>query len=120
MSLRELQNRLDLAGAKLSVLDGKLSVRMPSDSLTPEIKSALREHRDVLIVEVQSRQVRFEARMEVAAEGERRRRLGLALPLCWLPRDVREERAAIQEFDGGLTRGAAEEAAGLSNGGTDG
>ena len=54
-------------------------------------------------------------RLDIAAKGDELRRRGLGLPLCLLPEDAREERAAIMEFDGGLTREAAEHAAGLTS-----
>jgi hypothetical protein len=53
-------------------------------------------------------------RLAVAARGDELRRLGLAVPLCWLPDDDRQERAAIMEYDGHLPREAAERAAGLT------
>jgi hypothetical protein len=53
-------------------------------------------------------------RLAVAAKGDELRRRGWALPLCMLPEDARQERAAIMEFDGGLSREAAERAAGLT------
>jgi hypothetical protein len=120
-------------GITLAISGANLTVDHNGE-LTDEDRQLIRDHKADLLAELSESSATEQAapapgpddrsscpypwvtpeRLEVAAKGERRRRRGEAQPLCWLPEETRQERAAIMEFDGGLTREEAERAAGLT------
>jgi hypothetical protein len=123
MTLSELQSCLDRLGVKLSL---QLVVGAPAGAMTPEVKHALATHKPALLamLAVGSPPVR--------PDWDRlsRERWGPAVddsaPGIVIDRPARgmiafvddpEERAAIMEFDGGLTRADAERLAGIAPGG---
>jgi hypothetical protein len=105
MSLIELRVLLGRLGIEVSARGDRLHWRAPSGVMTPVVKAALADHKAALL----AAPARTEERTEPVAQPDRdpARRPG--------PADEydREERAAIMEFEGGLSREAAECAAGL-------
>jgi hypothetical protein len=131
MNLPELQSCLDRLGVKLSL---RLVVDAPTGALTPEIKSALVNHKPDLLSRLAG--VGFQSESAPPRAGEMmssqcgdsgivRSNTGIVTDSAAMPTSfalfgaadltddyVRQERAAIMEFDGGLTRAVAERAAG--------
>jgi hypothetical protein len=132
MNLHELQSCLERLGIKLSF---KLVVDAPVGALTPRLRTALATHKAALLVGLagmgflkapeapgplepaSSRDQAPDVTRATSAIATDRPALHASLAGEEVTDSVddygRIERAAIMEFDGGLTRAAAERAAGL-------
>ncbi len=108
MTLPELQSCLDRLGVSLSL---RLVVDAPVGVMTPEVKSALLAHKPALLALLVATPPAPPPEVFVASPALLARFAALAA----LPADDydREERAAIMQFEAGLTRLEAEHRAGL-------
>ncbi len=94
MTAQRLLEALHGAGVELRLDGGRLRYRAPPGALTPDLRAAAAEHRDMLVELLTA-----EARGGLPA-------WTAAWPEPWATE--LEERAAIMEFDGGLPRPVAE------------
>src|SRR5438105_3680208 len=90
MSTPELLDNLRRRGVRLEVHGDRLKVDAPTGTLTAEIKAALAEHKPEILAVLSARCGESIPNADVVDSWE------------WI-----EERAAILEFDGGLTRDEA-------------
>lgn len=97
--LRDLRR----GGVALAVSGDRLTFRGPSETLTPAVLGALRSRKAELVAVLRGDYLRAAAALVTSAEADPARQLELA--------ERFDERAAICEHDGCLSRGEAERVA---------